>query len=608
MKKIQKMLAFTAVFAVLSAEVAINPVPVFSAEKELSDTQETSSVLAGDDSYIDLSPIFPNGNAGTKENPYVISSVYDFEKLRDASLSSSLEDKYFVLTSDITFNNDSVLKANSNGVLSVSGTSFKTFSPISPNANFPFKGHIDGKGHRLRGLILDQSSGVSGLFGYTENADIKNICIERSLLYMHELSGGIAANAKGTTEISGCSFSGTAVYKAQTGRLGSYAGGIVGKLESGASITKCENNAVFSVTEAPMEYFFGGIVGSNAGTVSVCTNKGYFNAVSSIGTIACGGIAGENTANGVIEYCQNQAPLYAKITNYVAGLYIGGLIGQNEGTARNVRNLDTITATGFDAYPCYVGGIAGYNKNGSISAADNRASVTGTLSYAGGLVGAQMADGAAALLSDCLNAGDVSSPNGISGGLIGWNGATGLASSKGTSIVKNSVNTDTQGTSNAAFGAQNAANNGSLSAEFLYAVDKTQDGVTTLSLEALAAADSLNGLDSALWTYPHNGFAPAPVITKQNERSEVVGLWIDAENNKVAFSVVGKDGAKSVQAIIAYYIEGQLIGTSICTADMTNGITTYTVSSPYASQADEIRIAAFGSLVTLSPTADMARF
>ena len=70
MKKIQKMLAFTAVFAVLSAEVAINPVPVFSAEKELSDTQETSSVLAGDDSYIDLSPIFPNGNAGTKENPY----------------------------------------------------------------------------------------------------------------------------------------------------------------------------------------------------------------------------------------------------------------------------------------------------------------------------------------------------------------------------------------------------------------------------------------------------------------------------------------------------------------------------------------------------------
>lgn len=142
----------------------------------------------------------------------------------------------------------------------------------------------------------------------------------------------------------------------------------------------------------PLEYFFGGIVGSNAGTVSVCTNKGYFNAVSSIGTIACGGIAGENTANGVIEYCQNQAPLNAKITNYVAGLYIGGLIGQNEGTARNVRNLDTITATGFDAYPCYVGGIAGYNKNGSISAADNRASVTGTLSYAGGLVGAQMAD------------------------------------------------------------------------------------------------------------------------------------------------------------------------------------------------------------------------
>ena len=211
-------------------------------------------------------------------------------------------------------------------------------------------------------------------------------------------------------------------------------------------------------------------------------------------------------------------------------------------------------------------------------------------------------------MPDCLNAGGVSSPNGISGGLIGWNGATGLASSKGTSIVKNSVNTDTQGTSNAAFGAQNAANNGSLSAEFLYAVDKTQDSVTTLSLEALAAADSLNGLDSALWTYPHNGFAPAPVITKQNERSEVVGLWIDAENNKVAFSVVGKDGAKSVQAIIAYYIEGQLIGTSICTADMTNGITTYTVSSPYASQADEIRIAAFGSLVTLSPTADMARF
>ncbi len=604
MKKLNKILAFASIFAILSTEIAMKPVQVLSAENE---NPAENATLAGEDSIIDISPIFPDGAAGTKENPYAISTVYDFDRMLTASFTSSLEGKYFVLVNDITFNADSAF-SDTNGVLSMRGGNVRISTPISPNIGFPFKGNFDGGGHTLRGLVIEEENGVSGLFGYVENANIKNVQIEHSLLNTYSLSGGIAAKASGNTVISGCSFDGTVVSHSKVGNLGCYAGGLVGRLTNGSSMRNCVNKATLSLSETTMVSFFGGLVGSNDGTVSECFNKGLIDATSAIGGISVGGIAGENTQTGLVENCQNYAPINAKISNRAVGLLAGGLVGDNAGAVKKVRNFGLISAIGYENYPCYAGGIVGSNKN-SVSIADNRAKITGNASYIGGIAGMQQADGTTVSLYDCLNAGEITVTSGVAGGLVGWNGAKGTSPNNGVSVIKNSVNTDTVGNSAAAIG-ENAdiEDSASLTFEHLYAVEKEQNGVTTETLALLSAAESLDGLDSAVWAYPHNGFAPAPVITKQNAKSEIVGLWIDAASQKVSFAVAGKNENKNAEAVIAFYQNGLLLGTSLCSVRLANGTTLYTVSSPYAAQADEVRMAAFGSFTTLSPVSEIGRF
>ncbi len=602
MKRLQRVLAFTAVFACLSAELACRPTKVLSASDNV---MSESSVLAAD-TVVDLTPIFPDKAGGTKENPYTISSAYEFTALIRAAKTSSLENVYFVQVCDIVFNEDDAFALN-DGILSVAeGKRVLSSYPIASDSNYPFKGSFDGNGYKLRGMVLRAQNGVSGLFGYTETASIKNVCIENSILNLCAASGGIVANAA-TTTVSGCTFEGTAAYDTTTGYLGSYAGGIVGKADSESAIQKCENRAVFNLTKSPMECFVGGIVGSADGFVTSCCNRGAFHVVSSIGTVSCGGIAGEVTETGNINNCQNFAAADGKISNYVARLYLGGIVGQNQGTLRAVRNRAPLSAAGYEGYPCYLGGIVGYNLNGTVSASDNRAKLDGIVSYTGGIAGTNYANGASASLSDCLNAGEVNSTDYPAGGLVGWNGASGSSQYKGVSTIKNSVNTDTRGNAAAAFGASEVRNNASAITEHLYAVDKTQDTVTTMSLAELAAAESLDGLSGTVWSYP-NGFAPAPVIVKQNSKPEIVGLWTDHDAARVAFAAVTKKALNNAQFIIACYKDGRLIDTTSVAFDMAVGTNVYTVNALSIARADKIRITAFGSLATLTPITDMDRF
>ena len=114
MKRLQRVLASTAVFACLSAGLAVRPTKVLSA----SDNVISESSTLAEETIVDLTPIFPEQAGGTKENPYTISSVYDFSTLIQAAKTSSLENTYFVQVCDIVFNEDASFVIN-DGVLSV---------------------------------------------------------------------------------------------------------------------------------------------------------------------------------------------------------------------------------------------------------------------------------------------------------------------------------------------------------------------------------------------------------------------------------------------------------------------------------------------------------
>lgn len=175
----------------------------------------------------------------------------------------------------------------------------------------------------------------------------------------------------------------------------------------------------------------GGAVGfiryMNGGTVYNLTVDGSINVDG--GTANVGGIVGELTGNGYLQYCVNKADITVSGS---AGGNVGGVVGYSDSVPRyswngvvgNCTNYGTINASGTGVTT--TGGIAGYVKNGSLSAnangGENRTStvsdegsVTGR-GYVGGIVGLFENDDTGKNISDCTN---LASVNALSGEAVG---------------------------------------------------------------------------------------------------------------------------------------------------------------------------------------------
>ena len=107
-----------------------------------------------------------------------------------------------------------------------------------------------------------------------------------------------------------------------------------------------------------------------------------------------------------------------------SGAYVGGLVGVNEEAAQISACYSTGSVEGGSG--ARVGGLVGRNNGGTISACYSTGSVTGTGSSAlvGGLVGEN--SGSAAMISACYSTGSVEGGSGARvGGLVGINSVTG---------------------------------------------------------------------------------------------------------------------------------------------------------------------------------------
>lgn len=112
---------------------------------------------------------------------------------------------------------------------------------------------------------------------------------------------------------------------------------------------------------------------------------------------------------------------------------VGGIVGGNIGTVRNVWNTATVTGTSTDDYgQACVGGIVGLNEGGTVERAYNTGAVTGANNNGtGGIVG-RMNNGT---VSQVFNTGTVlSESNGTVGGIVGevWHGTLENAYNTGT--------------------------------------------------------------------------------------------------------------------------------------------------------------------------------
>ena len=256
---------------------------------------------------------------GIKTNPYLIKDAEDLKLLaKKVNGGEKYEGKYFKQTADIDLNNE-------------------PWTPIGTVINNgkdakPFKGTFDGDGYKITNLKVTGNSNNAGLFGYTQDATIKNCNVTGEVKGFNDV-GGIVGNADGKTQILSCSFRGDV-----TGE-DSYIGGIAGSARG--TIKNCY--ALADVT-ARIE-IAGGIAGyAYHVTIENCYYSGNVPAGNS-----AGGIAGF-VSGSIIKNCVSLAK---SVTD-------GDCVNRIVGDVSRVENVTLTSNYGYNRTKLVVYGKEGY--------------------------------------------------------------------------------------------------------------------------------------------------------------------------------------------------------------------------------------------------------
>lgn len=286
---------------------------------------------------ISFSLIGPNCEIVAESQTIYISTTEEFLKFASSCTSDSWSKSKQV-----------ILKAN----IDLSHTDF---SPIPI-----FSGVLDGGGHTISGLKIQENGSQQGLFRYLEEgATIKNLNVigrvspEGSKLYV----GGIVGKNRGTLEK--CTFSGVVEGE-------QYIGGLVGANESTGIITQSYVSGVIDGKS-----YIGGIVGENMGTIIRCTNDAKINTK----------IVKEQKLE-IEELINGDITAEEEISNASDITDIGGIAGINKGIIQSCINKGNV---GYEHVGYNVGGIAG-RQSGYITGCENKGTIYGRKEV-GGIVG-----------------------------------------------------------------------------------------------------------------------------------------------------------------------------------------------------------------------------
>jgi hypothetical protein len=315
-----------------------------------------------------------SGGNGTATDPYLIATPADINTLGETS-----DDwwKFFKLVADINM-----------------GNSINTNYKIIGNANHHFTGTFDGNGHKIRNLTYATTpvTDYVGLFGYINNATIKNLGVEDINVSGGRLVGGIAGFQYGTrSSITNCYSTGSV-----TGN--EYTGGLCGG-------NYCEIIGCYSNTSVIGIYYSndtGGLCGRNNGTIINCYSMGNVS-----GSYDTGGLCGEivdcniynsySTANVTGRFnptgglcgsnCRsNIAKCYSKGKVSGGSGNTGGLCGWNyQGDINACYSISDIVVTGSSSSS--VGGLCGLNTSGNITDSYSNGKVAGIFYDTGGFCG-----------------------------------------------------------------------------------------------------------------------------------------------------------------------------------------------------------------------------
>lgn len=331
---------------------------------------------------------------GTATDPYRIGTAGELQAMR-GNLTA-----HYALANDIDASGTAGWNAG------------KGFDPIGAGSGF--NGTFDGNGHVITDLTIARPGDENvGLFGQVESAGrVTNVTLLDVNVtgnnYMGGLVGanyGVVSNASANGTITGTggdvgglvgdnygTISNAAVRGVVNGS-GSYVGGMVG--ETLATVT----NSTVDATVTGADYV-GGLAGYSATPISNSSANGTVSGDGDIGGLVGSsyGSISRSSANTVV---------------YGTGSSVGGLVGDNNAPISNS------SASGFVNGTSSLGGLVGFN-GGNVSNAWTNATVTGSGSRVGGLVGWNYGGN----VTLAYASGEVSGSS-LVGGLVGNNTTSG---------------------------------------------------------------------------------------------------------------------------------------------------------------------------------------
>ena len=394
-------------------------------------------VLAGTVSAEDGQGNFAGGT-GTEEDPYLIETVVQLSQINDQPSA------HYCLVKDIDlseWDGGTIITQTFEGALDGAGCSLTGFT--SDNGDTVFE-EVDWdavvENLCAENFTITGSGDIGGII--RENyGTIRNCSFSGSITTSSGRAGGIFATGSGKADR--CSSAGTIVNTGGGRASTACAGGIVGGAYD-ANIIDCHNEADVSANFAAggmIGYFQDGTIrgGSNSGTITVT-----YHSTAYIGAGGMAGVAGLNRVT--VENCTNDGTIIADASVDRSNIgYAGGIVGEigNKCTISGCINTGTVDSSNQS------GGIAGgLDKDaivrdcrnegqifttyapenstpdaggilGAGPAAIQRCSNLGGINslyvyktyydmYEGGYTGGILGYGSGAVISDCLNAGDLS--------------------------------------------------------------------------------------------------------------------------------------------------------------------------------------------------------
>ena len=190
---------------------------------------------------------------GTAENPYLITSAADLQKINEDVTA------HYKLIADIDLNNE-------------------LFTPIGNVDTGAFSGTFDGSGYTISNLKIDAGK-YAGLFGCNEGT-IKNVKIKDANVYGSRYVGGILGQNEEGGIVESCSVENGKVY-ADTGVNDIYVGGICGYNNGELSGT------FYNSADIDSPNYAGGIVAYSASSMELTAeNHGNVSGKYAAGLIA----------------------------------------------------------------------------------------------------------------------------------------------------------------------------------------------------------------------------------------------------------------------------------------------------------------------------------